>query len=61
MTQSALDNDPERKAKVMARIQMGCMGQPDDIGWAAVFLCSPAAGYITGVTLPVDGGAVVGF
>ncbi len=61
MTQSALDSDPERKAKVMARIQMGRMGQPDDIGWAAVFLCSPAAGYITGVTLPVDGGAVVGF
>ena len=61
MTQKALDNDPERKARVFSRIQMGRMGQPEDIGWAAVYLCSPAAAYITGVTLPVDGGAVVGF
>ena len=59
MSSKALDSDPARKAKVMSRIQMGRMGQPEDIGNAAVFLCSPAAGYITGVTLPVDGGAVV--
>lgn len=61
MSRKALDNDPARKAKVMSRIQMGRMGQPEDIGWAAVYLCSPAANYVTGVTLPVDGGAVVGF
>jgi NAD(P)-dependent dehydrogenase (short-subunit alcohol dehydrogenase family) len=61
MTQKALDNDPDRKARVFSRIQMGRMGQPEDIGWAAVYLCSPVAAYITGVTLPVDGGAVVGF
>lgn len=61
MTQKALDNDPARKAKIMSRIQMGRMGSPEDIGWAAVYLSSPAAGYVTGVTLPVDGGAVVGF
>jgi gluconate 5-dehydrogenase len=40
---------------------MGRMGRPEDIGNAAVFLSSPAAAYITGVTLPVDGGAVVSF
>jgi gluconate 5-dehydrogenase len=61
MSSKALDSDPARKAKVMSRIQMGRMGQPEDIGNAAVFLCSPAAGYITGVTLPVDGGAVIAF
>jgi NAD(P)-dependent dehydrogenase (short-subunit alcohol dehydrogenase family) len=61
MSSKALDGDPARKAKVMSRIQMGRMGMPEDIGNAAVFLSSPAAAYITGVTLPVDGGALVAF
>jgi len=61
MSRKALANDPARKAKVLSRIQMGRMGQPEDVGWAAVYLCSPAANYLTGVTLPVDGGAAVGF
>ena len=61
MSRKALDNDPARKAKVLSRIQMSRMGQPEDVGWAAVYLCSPAANYVTGVTLPVDGGAAVGF
>jgi gluconate 5-dehydrogenase len=61
MTQKALDNDPARKARVLSRIQMGRMGLPMDIGWAAVYLSSSAARYVTGVTLPVDGGAAVGF
>jgi gluconate 5-dehydrogenase len=61
MTEKALDSDPARKAKVLSRIQMGRMGSPDDIGHAAVFLSSQAASYITGVTLPVDGGAAIGF
>jgi len=61
MTRKALESDPDRKAKVMSRIQMGRMGEPEDIGWAAVYLCSPVARYVTGVTLPVDGGALVGF
>ena len=61
MSKRALESDPARKAKVLSRIQMGRMGQPEDVGWAAVYLCSPAANYITGVTLPVDGGAAVGF
>ena len=61
MSKRALESDPARKAKVLSRIQMGRMGQPEDVGWAAVYLCSPAANYVTGVTLPVDGGAAVGF
>ncbi|MEI8294814.1 MAG: SDR family oxidoreductase [bacterium] len=61
MTRKALESDPARKAKVLSRIQMGRMGEPEDIGHAAVYLCSPAANYVTGVTLPVDGGAAIGF
>ena len=45
----------------MRRTPMGSFGQPKDIGHAAVFLASPAARYITGVSLPVDGGNSIGF
>lgn len=38
------------------KLPWGRLGLPDDIGHAAAFLCSPAADYITGVILPVDGG-----
>lgn len=61
MTAKALDSDPERKAKVFGRTPMGIMGQPEDIGDAALFLASDAAKYITGVVLPVDGGNSIGF
>ena len=61
MTAKALDSDPERKAKVFNRTPMGIMGQPSDIGEAALFLASDAAKYITGVVLPVDGGNSIGF
>lgn len=61
MTAKALDSDPERKAKVFNRTPMGIMGQPSDIGDAALFLASDTAKYITGVVLPVDGGNSVGF
>jgi len=61
MTEKALDSDPERKAKVFGRTPMGHMGQPVDIGEAAMFLAGDAAKYITGVILPVDGGNSIGF
>jgi NAD(P)-dependent dehydrogenase (short-subunit alcohol dehydrogenase family) len=61
MSAKALNNDPERKQKVMSRTPMGYLGEPSDIGTAAVFLASDAAKYITGVILPVDGGNSVGF
>jgi gluconate 5-dehydrogenase len=37
------------------------LGTAEDIGWAAVYLCSPAARFLTGVVLPVDGGISIGF
>lgn len=61
MTAKALDSDPERKAKVFGRTPMGKMGQPEDIGNAALYLASDAAAYVTGVVLPVDGGNSIGF
>lgn len=61
MTAKALDSDPDRKARVMARTPMGHMGQAEDIGAAALYLASDAAAYVTGVVLPVDGGNSIGF
>ena len=61
MSAKALNNDPERKQKVMSRTPMGYLGEPADIGTTAVFLASDAAKYITGVILPVDGGNSIGF
>ncbi|HEY5407210.1 MAG TPA: SDR family oxidoreductase [Ginsengibacter sp.] len=61
MSAKALNNDPERKSKVLSRTPMGKLGMPSDIGDAVVFLASPASAYITGVVLPVDGGNSIGF
>jgi NAD(P)-dependent dehydrogenase (short-subunit alcohol dehydrogenase family) len=61
MSAKALNNDPERKAKALGRTPMGELGQPADIGDAAVFLASDASKYITGTVLPVDGGNSIGF
>ncbi len=52
----ALRSDPQRSAEILARIPAGRWGRPEDIGEAAVFLASPAAGYIHGTILTVDGG-----
>ena len=61
MSKTAMGGDPDRFARAMRRTPMGKFGQPADIGWAAVFLASDAANYITGVSLPVDGGNSIGF
>jgi gluconate 5-dehydrogenase len=61
MMRSAFSGDPARAAKVLGRTPMNRFGEPDDIGWAATYLCSPAAKFITGIVLPVDGGASIGF
>jgi NAD(P)-dependent dehydrogenase (short-subunit alcohol dehydrogenase family) len=57
----ALNGDPERSRKILGSTPMNCFGTPEDVGLAATYLCSPAARFITGVVLPVDGGASIGF
>ena len=52
----ALRNDPDRNASILARIPIGRWGTPEDLSAVAVFLASPAAAYINGEILTVDGG-----
>jgi 3-oxoacyl-[acyl-carrier protein] reductase len=52
--------DERGREKLKARVPMGQTGRPEDIAEAAAFLCSPAAGYVTGVVLDVDGGISIG-
>lgn len=52
----AAQADKARSDAIVARTPFGRWGRPEDVGGAVVFLCSEAAGFITGTVLPVDGG-----
>jgi 3-oxoacyl-[acyl-carrier protein] reductase len=49
----------EARNEVLKQIPLGRFGQPDDIADAVLFLAGPAAKYITGQVLAVDGGMVM--
>jgi NAD(P)-dependent dehydrogenase (short-subunit alcohol dehydrogenase family) len=51
-----LINNPELNRQFMASVPLGRWGQPEDIGKLAVYLCSDAAGFITGTDILIDGG-----
>lgn len=53
----ALQNNPQRSAKVLERVPLKRWGEASDVAGAAVFLASDASLYVTGHTIPVDGGA----
>ena len=55
----ALRGDPDEvRARLSQRIPLRRYGEPEEFGRAAAFLLSPAASYITGAMIPVDGGAI---
>jgi NAD(P)-dependent dehydrogenase (short-subunit alcohol dehydrogenase family) len=55
----ALQDDPARSAPILARTPLGRWGTPEDIAGPVLFLASPAARFVTGVVLPVDGGYLI--
>ncbi len=61
MVKTAMNSDQDRFQRAMSRTQMGRFGKPSEIGTVAVFLASDAASFVTGVSLPVDGGNSIGF
>jgi 3-oxoacyl-[acyl-carrier protein] reductase len=58
MSAAAL-NDPKIRAAIFATIPLGRVGKPEEIAAPILFLCTPAAGFITGEVFNVNGGAVL--
>jgi NAD(P)-dependent dehydrogenase (short-subunit alcohol dehydrogenase family) len=56
----ALWESPASASKISARAALKRWGEAEDLVGAALFLASPAAAFVTGVTLPVDGGYMSG-
>ncbi|HEY8381170.1 MAG TPA: SDR family oxidoreductase [Microvirga sp.] len=56
---TALRSDQERSSAILGRTPLGRWGRPQDVTGAVLFLCSPAAAFITGAVVPVDGGYAV--
>lgn len=57
--QPYMENDPDGWNQVIKKIPLGRAGKPNDIGGLAVFLASDESSWLTGVTIPVDGGLII--
>ncbi len=55
----ALQDDAARSGPILARTPLGRWGTPEDVAGPVLFLCSPAARFVTGVVLPIDGGYLI--
>jgi NAD(P)-dependent dehydrogenase (short-subunit alcohol dehydrogenase family) len=55
----ALQADAARDAAIVARTPLGRWADPDDIAGTVLYLCAPAARFVTGVVVPVDGGYMI--
>jgi 3-oxoacyl-[acyl-carrier protein] reductase len=56
--EAGLDVDELARAEVAKEIPLGRVGEPADMAGLVTFLCSPAAAYLTGLAIPVDGGRI---
>lgn len=56
---SFASEDPARLSGYLAKVPLGRVGTIADVANATLFLASPRAGYITGITLPIDGGRLL--
>lgn len=56
---AALRADAARSDAILARTALKRWGRPEDLVGGVLFLCSPAAGFVTGTVLPIDGGYAI--
>jgi 3-oxoacyl-[acyl-carrier protein] reductase len=61
MTYLDARSTPEQRAASLAAIPLGRFGDPEEFGRVAAFVLSPAASYLTGAMIPVDGGSLPAF
>lgn len=54
-----VSTDPDRLQRALAAIPLGYVGMPDDVAYAAVYLASEEARFVTGAHLVIDGGFTI--